>query len=278
MEFEFSNSTIQLDKKQDFSYSQKICDLIWLVVADGHASYSEEFYNNKIVINYIKELDWNKFLVNNKEYPLQALQDKIMCDISDTKNNGATITIVKIDTKKNNIKIWWKGDSTAIIYKDNKLAYETANHNIFNEKEVERLQRENINYIRDKTGANINLLGGNKIEIVNSPNYVTYSNNDKINMTNCLGHNQITGLFIDYYEYNFNSDSKIKIIVATDGFWDMYYRDDDESIVLNAKNASELSKHAEKKWKQEWKQVWRGKEYPQKFPTYDDVAVALFSN
>lgn len=35
-------------------------------------------------------------------------------------------------------------------------------------------------------------------------------------------------MFIDYYEYNFNSDSKIKIIVATDGFWDMYYRDDDD--------------------------------------------------
>ena len=70
---------------------------------------------------------------------------------------------------------------------------------------------------------------------------------------------------------------KSKIIVATDGFWDMYYRDDDESIVLNAKKASELSKHAEKKWKQEWMQIWRGNEYPQKFPTYDDVAVALFS-
>ena len=48
MEFEFSNSTIQLDKKQDFSYSQKICDLIWLVVADGHSAFSQDFYDNKI--------------------------------------------------------------------------------------------------------------------------------------------------------------------------------------------------------------------------------------
>jgi serine/threonine protein phosphatase PrpC len=228
MEFELSNSTIQLDKKQDFSYSQKIGDHIWLVVADGHSAFSKNFYDNKLVINYIKELDWNTFLVTNNEYPLHALQNNIISDISYSYNNGATITIVKIDTKKNNIKIWWKGDSTAIIYKDNKLAYETANHNIFNEKEVERLQSENINYIRDKKGTNIKLLGGNKIEIVNSPSYLTFSNNDKINMTNCLGHNKVTGLFIDYYEYNFNSDSKIKIIVATDGFWDMYYRDDDD--------------------------------------------------
>ena len=136
MAFQFSNSTIQLDKKQDFSYSQKICDHIWLVVADGHSAFSQDFYDNKMVINYIKELDWKQFLVNNKEYPLQALQDKIMCDISDTKKNGATITIVKIDTKNNNIKIWWKGDTTAIIYLDNKPIYKTANHNIFNKKEV----------------------------------------------------------------------------------------------------------------------------------------------
>ena len=97
-------------------------------------------------------------------------------------------------------------------------------------------------------------------------------------MTNCLGHNGVTGKFIEHYEYNFNLDNNIKIIVATDGFWDMFYRDDDEDIILNAKNADDLTKHAEKKWKQDWMQVWRGKEYPQKFRTYDDIAVALFSN
>ena len=276
-QFNFSNSTIQLDKKQDFSFSDKINEIIWLVVADGHAAYSNDFYN-KMVIDYIIDINWRDFLTENCDSPLHALQDKIIKNITDTKNNGSTITIIKIDTKNNNIKIWWKGDTTAVIYLDNKPIYKTANHNIFNKKEVERLNRENIKYKTDKKGTNIKLLGKNKIEIANSPSYITYSNNDKLNMTNCLGHNEVTGRFIEYYEYNFNIESKIKIIVATDGFWDMYYRDDDEPIILNAKNASELTKHAEKKWKQEWLQIWGGKEYPQKFQKYDDIAVAIFSN
>ena len=273
----FSNSTIQLNKKEDFSFSEKINDIIWLVVADGHSELSSDYYDI-MVIDYIKNINWIEFLSKNPNDPLHILQDLILQDINDSKSNGATITIVKIDTKNSNIKIWWKGDSTAIIYNNNKQIYKTANHNIFNEKEVKRLNRENIKYIRDKKGTNIKLLGGNKIKMVNYSSYIIYSNNDKLNMTNTLGHNEVTGRYIEYYENNFNIDNHIKIIVATDGFWDMYYSDDDEPIILNAKDASELTKHAEKKWKQEWLQIWQGKEYLRKFPNYDDVAVALFSN
>ena len=272
----FSNSTIQLDKKQDFSLSIKINNIIWLVVADGHANFPIQSYKNTTLFEFIQQLNWESFLKLNSKNPLKSLQDKITKEIVDTPNNGSTISIVKIEN--NNVKIWWKGDSTTHIYENDKLIYKTKNHNIFEESEKLRLEKENIKYIRDNKSTNIKLLGGNKIEMVKCPMYVTFSNNDKLNMTNCLGHNEITGTFIDYYEYNFNYDSKIKIIVATDGFWDMYYREDDEHLILNAKDASELSKHAEKKWKQEWLQVWRGKEYPQLFPNYDDIAVALFSN
>jgi serine/threonine protein phosphatase PrpC len=167
-----SNTTLQLDKKEDFSFSTKINNNIWLVVADGHASLPKYSYNYRTVIEYISKLDWEKFLKINYKNPLEALQESINCNIQDTKHNGATITIVNIDNNLNKIKVWWKGDSLAHIYEDNELMFKTSSHNIFNEKEKERLKRENIEYIQDKKGTNFKFLGNNCIKMVKYPSYI----------------------------------------------------------------------------------------------------------
>lgn len=272
----FSNSTLQLDKKQDFSLSIKIGNVIWLVVADGHAGFPIQYYKHRTVFEFIQRLNWEVFLKENSENPVKALDDKINREIVDTQNNGSTISIVKIEN--NNLKIWWKGDSATNIYKNGKMIYKTKNHNIFEKSEKERLKKENIKYTQDKTGTNFRLLGNNCIEMINSPLYIIYENGDKMNMTNCLGHNNITGNFIDYYEYNFIQGNKYKIISATDGFWDMFYPDEDNEIILNYQNANQLTEFSEKKWKQEWQHVWKNKKYSQTFSVYDDIAVSLFSN
>lgn len=273
-----SNSTNQLDKQQDFSFSTKINNNIWLVVADGHASLPLYSYKYRTVIEYISNLDWKTFLEKNSEHPLNILQQDINYHIQDTKHNGATITIVNINTELNKIKIWWKGDSQAHIFEDNKLIYKTPIHNIFNEKEKERLKYENIEYIQDKKGKNFKLLGKNHIKMVDCPSYVTFNKDEKINMTNCLGHNGATGNFIEYYDYNLKKDSKYKIIVATDGLWDMYFQEEDEEYILNTINANELTSFAEKKWKQDWLNIWKDKKYRQTFPIYDDIGVAMYYN
>ena len=271
----FSNSTLQLDKQQDFSLSIKIDNIIWLIVADGHTSYPIQSYKHRTIFEFIQRLNWESFLKLNSEDPLKSLHQKIDKEIQDTKNNGSTISIVKIEN--NNVKIWWKGDSTTHIYENDKLIYKTKNHNIFEESEKLRLEKENIKYTHNKTGKKFKLLGNNCIEMVEWPQYITFENNDKLNMTNCLGHNNITGDFIDYYEFNFTQNNKYKILCASDGFWDVFYENEDTSVILNYLHAEEITKFAESKWKQEWQQLWKNNKYTQKITTWDDISVAIFN-
>lgn len=91
--------------------------------------------------------------------------------------------------------------------------------------------------------------------------------------TASLGHHGKTGLpdISDMYcEISYNPSDKIKIILASDGLWDMLNMEFDLYYLLS-KNAEELCTFAEMRWKQEWI-YFDGKT---KFPGYDDISVCV---
>ena len=53
--------------------------------------------------------------------------------------------------------------------------------------------------------------------------YFHFSKNDIMAITHSLGHNNLTGTFLSYQKIIRNQNDNYKIIIGTDGLWDMIF-------------------------------------------------------
>ena len=68
---------------------------------------------------------------------------------------------------------------------------------------------------------------------------------DEINMTRALGHNNKAYPHFDNYVLDYDNDNSYKVIIGSDGFWDVIC---DSDLDMNTQSASELAKLAFERW------------------------------
>ena len=317
----FEEALQQVDKKQDFIKIGTKPTFKWIVLFDGHGE-------NK-VIECIRNMVWDDIMDSNDIY---AAVYAYIESLGNTLYSGATFSVIQI--YKTYIKCGWVGDSQIRIYKNQKEIFRSLNHDSSNIEEIERYKKELKFYIdneKDKlavinsrtiTKKNIKFFGLQKSKLNSS-----YS----IGMSHSLGHNGLTGKFIsektiylknykpmtyqddndscdscNFSEFNSESetedddveeeDTEYKIIVASDGFWDMIIDEEvhieeekhdhnegdnnDEKILADSQNgANELMQIAINRWNQSWTYINKDTKSVSKdvlIGTGDDISIGVW--
>jgi len=256
----------------------------WIVVADGHG--------DNTVINYLRSLDWGMFLHDPDFYSTLCAGIK---QLGDTFSSGSTLSVVKIYTDY--ADCYWVGDSQIRIYKSLENIFESKNHDDENNEELERLKQppgssKTAPLVtpyrkpgwRPSAISTSSTLPNAQGRITMRPStYVIFYNNT-INMTNSLGHNGITGKFISHARISLKPGFDYKIIVATDGLYDMVCWEDYIYLAHRDVDSMAIAKVAAERWQQIWEylnpnitlvnQVGEETQFP---PTNtDDIAVAVW--
>lgn len=238
----------QLCKAQDYTYTDDISYILneqckVCIVFDGHG-------DNR-VIDFIRAIPNNKMneLVSAAN-PVESLANYININFKYVNlTSGSTMCLVKIFS--NRIECINCGDSQVAVYKNGALEYMNKEHNYKNEKERERLEKK-VNYI---PSSNIKMVECDKLISIYSE-YIEWEmpiKNFKLACTQALGHNGITGYDPESVIIPLVSGDRYKVIIGSDGLWDMIMNDDEEDMKqLYSKNVDEIMFQTTNRWLQEW--------------------------
>ena len=253
-------------KGQDFARVGSNEEFDWAAVADGHG--------NSSVIDIIREFDWVNHIKSENFHELLNIEiEKI-----DSTRCGSTLSVVKIYPDR--FESFWLGDSSIKIYSEGKSVWEMDCHDGNNFNEMEKMRDDkNVKIIERGIDKEIickpHALNSKKMEMIPSM-YFIFGLVDKINMTHALGHNFLTGKSISKKIISRREGQKYKVLVATDGLWDISCDDDIiyfSNPELNSKDHIEM---ANERWRQEWIYCGEKTRFPES--NFDDVAIATWSN
>jgi len=239
----------QLSKGQDYIYIDDIIDRTGEeckigVVFDGHG--------DNAVINFIRSISkeqMNKLLMDPK--PIESVANHINNNLPQSRyiSSGSTMCMVKIYL--NRIECINCGDSQLAIYKNGSLEFISKEHNYENEKERERLKTV-ATFI---PSSNIKMINPNTLISVYSE-YIEWdlpNSYTKLACSQSLGHNNITGYFPDHTVIPITQADKFKVIIGSDGLWDMMIKDDEHDMnALYNMDASAIEEQASMRWLQLW--------------------------
>lgn len=274
--FKFLSAEKQLDKCQDYTKILSGVDIEtdekWTggFLADGHG------YEDDLFMYIIKNIDYVPLLSHID--PIPFIRNKInkmtqYCHV----NSGITFILVKI--YENRIVTYSIGDSSLYIFINDNLVYKNIHHSIGNESEMKRLEGKIIKTHSLKPI----LLSKNKITMGES-GYIDFIEGDfKLAITQSLGHHDYTGIMPEKFEMSFLKEDKIRIVVGSDGYFDMH-NDHDECDMNDLKKLSltELIDKAEYRWKKDWEYCTDKNNLEDfeltKFTEYDDVSILLIEN
>jgi len=216
----------------------------WGMITDGHGSNT--------CINYLRRIPQNEL---NKALGTPSPGETLFKMVNQFSNvwsqecSGATMCLVKIYTDR--VVCINIGDSQAAIYKNGELVFLTETHDGFNEKDIARLKKENpsIDFYASQT---IEITGDGKMYSVPS-RYVIHNSNITLALTQALGHCGITGCAPDTTTIPYGSEDTVRVIIGSDGFWDMVAQKDSAEVLSFAdKSSDELLKLALDRWLQPW--------------------------
>jgi len=246
----------------------------YLVVYDGHGNGK----NRDVTVNYLRSLDWTTlFATGNFYLELSENLKKI-----DTAGGGSTLSVCLIyDT---HFEAYWIGDSTIRIYDETDEIWRSADHNEKNALEVARMNEKGIEILKKyKRGSNsgntiytLNVLGEDTLDMTQGVLF-DYGHVDTINMSHALGHNNCTGDFISQMTVPREEGKKHKVVIGTDGLWELIHDETHNEFLMDRKNQSEnIVNLAIAQWTKEWNY----RETKTTFPKWniDDVAVATWSD
>jgi len=240
----------QLCKGQDQTYSGVFIDEDtgeegkWAMVTDGHGSNT--------CINFLRSIKQEKLNeIIGKPTPVETMAKYINenAKIGKYESSGSTMCLVKI--YKDRVLCINCGDSRVIVYKNNNPVFLSKEHNSFNLNERKRLEACYPGVKIDKT-TNIKIISETKmIGIVGE--YIDFPSGTRLMGSQALGHNGNTGYAPDYETIYYDKNDSIKIIIASDGLWEMVLKDNEDEIAKIAKMpCKDLMDFAVKRWLQEW--------------------------
>ena len=278
----------QAGKGQDYINSGSGYDingdfLYWILVLDGHGI-------NKC-IDFLKTYEWEEIILKENDIInyINNQFEKFMKIGYNFHISGSTFSLAKIYNNK--IITINVGDSQVAIFKNMELEYINEKHDLTNICEKERImkklqQLDPISYYYMHE-----IVNAEKLIFSMKEYYCNYLNGNKLSMTQALGHNNYLECYPDIKEipYDLEKD-KIKIIIGSDGFWDMItlknninnFTDLDDLLNLNSKGLLEKTIN---RWRQEWYYEDINNETNKVtsegvllFDNIDDVSVGVYSN
>ena len=243
-------SVLSLDKGQDFGIygkgiNSKGEEFEWMIGCDGHGGNQ--------IINLLRSLNWD--LIMKQDNTLQEVIKIIDRCGFQYQSTGATYMEAKIF--KDRIETCSVGDSKIMVFMDDKLCYESTEHNLFNESEKERLQPhiDEHTMIVEDVPTIPHVLTPHNIT-TQTKHYYNFNHTYKIAMSQSLGHNNVSGINPERKIISYTPQNKIRVVLMSDGVTDVissepeYYEKDIHS--LSVLPCSEIASLAEQRWKQEW--------------------------
>ena len=266
-------ATNQLGSGQDFVTHGKIeGEFDYLVVADGHG-------RGKIIeLLSSSAFDWDSIVKNESgKTILAAINKEILLKVLDTHHDGSTLTIVKIFPTE--IVVYWMGDSQAQI-KINDKHYKTKNENA--SSFTKEIKDGTISVTKPHWSQHI--LNDTDVTVIEAY-YFNLTNGEKLAMIRSLGHEFSTVQKMNEMTLPIESDDDVRILVASDGLWDVVYEPELLSKFPEY-DATDFTKLASDRWVQDWNYIVpsifkdeNGNTYPTektKLDSADDVGVVVY--
>lgn len=246
---------------QDFVKSGKSIGMgepySYMIVIDGHGT--------DIVINALRQLPWNIIIDNANIIGEINKRLKLLY----TPGSGATISIVKIFEDR--FECEWVGDSTIVIFnKNHQILFKSRDHNSSNPDEEKRLQ-----HIRAEVSWKPIVLNSKRITVETNKTYY-FTDRDILNMTRSLGHDNLVSSESDKVTLMRTKGDKYRVVVATDGLWDILCNDD--YPIISQMTTQEIGELAIQRWTQTWEYTYQGSIKMQTFPEGDDIGIATWGN
>ena len=264
----YSQHIIQNKSEQDYAISGSTPDFDFMVIADSHGyGYNKDYYTQMF-----SGINWNEFLTGNwRENLMTMCNHKLNCNRICT-----TFTCVKITPEY--FEVTWIGDSSAKIYKNNGLLWQTKDHNYDNNEDIEKLKLTDdlqITEAWDIQATSSTVMSSKKAKLFRI-------NGEGTNMTRCLGHKEAFAQLGFETTKIYREDCSYKIVTGSDGFWQVM-SDEDTPFISDKENIAEiLAKKARQRWEQHWEHddtmgtITKNITIPDH--NWDDVAVTTWSN
>lgn len=235
----------QMCKGQDYIIGDKTIDsetgelFNWTAVFDGHGGNE--------CIDFIKNVSleqMNNFI--STATPIENLANHINKNIKKS-GTGSTMCLVKF--YQNRIECFNCGDSQVVVYKNGNVDFISKEHNFTNETERKRLDGAVV-FV---PSTNIRVADEYTLISVYSEYIEWNSNRSKIACSQALGHNGITGCFPDKTVIPIELNNTYKVIIGSDGLWDMVMMNDkNEMNELYKMDVDDIMIQTTERWLQEW--------------------------
>ena len=263
-------------------------DFDWMISADGHGS---NYIGSRRLPDYTFQNQFDALdkdeLVLAKD-PLKYIDEKIKYK-SYKCNVGSTLQIVRIYNPVDGqirVEYFGIGDSSMRIFENDKFVAMNTPHKIDLPKEQARLSRKLNDYDCEiHKGHTLFVKSKDAISMMPSSTIMFYHTMDfGLSMSQSAGHHGITGYDPELQTLYFPVESKLQIIIGSDGLFDVMNQEieKDYDILCNSQTAEEIVDFAEARWKQDWYYVdyvtgERVELRAIKLPDYDDVSACVFS-
>lgn len=278
----------QLGKGQDFitsgsGYDKKGEFLYWILVLDGHGMDK--------CIDFLKTYEWEEIILNEDDVVkyMNTQFEKFMKIGYSFNMSGSTFSLVKIYNDK--IITVNVGDSQVAVFKNMELIYINEKHNLSNVNEKNRIMAKLDPNKPTTSFYEHEIVGTEKLKFRMKEYYCNYFCGIILTMTQALGHNNFFDCYPDIKEIQYDlQKDKIKVVIGSDGFWDMIALKNDKSEftdlddLLNL-NSSELVEKTVKRWNQEWSYEDIDNETNEiinegtiAFGNIDDISVGVYLN
>jgi len=194
--------------------------------------------------------------------PVLAVHQRLQ---GNTYRSGATMAFARIQNYK--IETFNCGDSEVHVYVNGTRVHKTTPHTFTNLDEIKRTEYRVRSIKPLKAPFPVS---DTVIRDVLSP-IAMFLNYEELVPSQALGHNDMTGLAPECFSLNVQPTDHVRIIVGSDGFWDM--------LVDPTGTAQSLAQEAHRRWNQTWTYESGGKSVRTDFGgDIDDVAVAVYDN
>ena len=281
--FRLEGHVAQNKNAQDFEYTGYTKNgKEFMVVCDGHGKGN--------IISCLRKLDWVD-IMSSSNTPIETIKTILNTieEYKPSRGDGSTITIMLMaDNPTPGIRIWWIGDSSCRVYNNGIEIWRSTDHNSESEREKAMIKNKKI---REEKAWDLSVIDDTTMTMKISSyfHFGDYIDNgiikeEKINMTRALGHGGSCNQEEETHFIPFDkalSPSLWRVVMGSDGLWDMICNQDTPFISAESTSANDLSDFVIRRWTQKWKYVCPVNKtvvLDKTIPSRDDVAVTIFQN
>ena len=229
-------------------------DQTWFgIVADGHGG-------GRITESLRKIDNWSSICLGFE--PIRALQDRVR-SMPNTFRDGSTVAMARV--VKGRFEAHWLGDSRIMLFADGKLLWQSTDHSSLNSEEVAMVERWG-GRLATSGSYTLKVLSPDRLTMIPSPVFELGQRFrddgtievDCTNISRCLGHDHNDGKGprtpqeASSWSYSLVPGVDYKIVIASDGLWDVFGECDLELLGNPSWTAARLADMARERWKKTW--------------------------